>query len=97
MAWKAEWDERAFKELCAIDKQTQKNILKYLKKKIQTEEDPRRFGAPLHNDLVGLWKYRIGDYRLICSIEDNMLIVLVLRVGHRRNVYKKVLSMKGKY
>jgi mRNA interferase RelE/StbE len=96
LAWSVEWDERAFKELESLDKQAQRNILKYLKKKIQTEEDPRRFGAPLHDDLAGLWKYRIGDYRLICTIEDNKLVILVLKAGHRKNVYKNVISIRSK-
>ena len=53
MDWAVEWDERAFRELESLDKQAQRNILTYLRKKIQTEEDPRRFGAPLHDDLAG--------------------------------------------
>ncbi|MBF0260191.1 MAG: type II toxin-antitoxin system RelE/ParE family toxin [Desulfamplus sp.] len=51
-------------------------------------EDPRRFGEALRFDLSGLWKYRVGDYRLICDIQDNTVTVLVLRVGHRREIYK---------
>jgi mRNA interferase RelE/StbE len=94
LGWKVEWDERAFKELEALDRQAQKNILKYLKKKIQSEDNPRRFGSPLHDDLAGLWKYRIGDFRLICTIEEDKMVVLVLKAGHRKNVYKKVLPIK---
>jgi len=50
-------------------------------------EDPRAFGKPLKADLKGLWRYRVADYRLICSIQDQRLVVLVLKVGHRRDVY----------
>ncbi len=62
-------------------------MLKYLDKKIATNEDPRRFGAPLRKNLFGLWKYRVGDYRVICDIQDQEITVLVLRVGHRKKVY----------
>jgi mRNA interferase RelE/StbE len=59
-----------------------------LREKIAAEDDLRRFGDPLRKDLGGLWKYRIGDYRIICSIEDKTVMVLVVRLGHRRSVYK---------
>jgi len=86
--WQVEWDERALKELKKIDKQAQKDIIGYLKKRILTEESPRRFGKALVGNKVGLWRYRIKDYRLICNIEDGNLVVLVLRASHRKNVYE---------
>lgn len=52
------------------------------------DDDPRRFGKALHHELQGLWRYRIGDYRAVCQIQDNQLVVLVLAVGHRRYIYK---------
>lgn len=88
MAWLVEWDDEAVKELKALDTRAQRAIIRYMRDKITTEEDPRRFGDPLRKDLKGLWKYRIGSYRIICSIEDQKVVVLVVRVGHRRNVYK---------
>lgn len=88
MAWPVEWDDEAVKELKALDTRAQRAIIRYMRDKIATEEDPRRFGDPLRKDLKGLWKYRIGSYRIICSIEDQKVVVLVVRVGHRRNVYK---------
>jgi len=57
--------------------------------KIATNENPRRFGGPLRYDLTGLWRYRVGDYRIVCEIQDNVLIVLIVRIGHRRKVYRK--------
>lgn len=87
MAWKIEFAKSAKKELKAIDRQTQCNILNYLKTRIATDEDPRRFGDPLSKNLSGLWKYRVGNYRVICDIQDNILIVLVVRIGYRRRVY----------
>ena len=89
MAWRVEWEDQAVKRgLKKLDARAQRNIIRFLREKIATDDDPRRFGDPLRKDLKGLWKYRIGDYRIICSIEDKTVIVLVVRVGHRRSVYK---------
>jgi mRNA interferase RelE/StbE len=88
LAWRVEWEDKAVKELKKLDARAQRNVVRYLREKIATEDDPRRFGDPLRKDLKGLWKYRIGDYRIICSIEDKSVVVLVVRVGHRRSVYK---------
>ncbi|KAF3886623.1 MULTISPECIES: type II toxin-antitoxin system RelE family toxin [Nostocales] len=85
--WTIEWDDNARKELRKLDYTVQEQILSYLEKRIATEEDPRRFGEGLSADKVGLWRYRIGNYRVVCQIEDQKLVVLVVRVGHRRNVY----------
>lgn len=87
--WRIEWDERAFKELKKIDKQTQKDIIQYLKTRLATNESPRRFGKALVGNKAGLWRYRIKDYRVVCNIEDSKLVVLVLRASHRKNVYEK--------
>jgi mRNA interferase RelE/StbE len=86
--WQVNWDERALKELKKIDKQSQKDIIHYLKTRIATEDSPRRFGKALSGNKAGLWRYRVKDYRLICNIEDNHLVVLVLRASHRKNVYE---------
>ena len=88
MAWRIEFDPRAEKELAKIDPQQVKRILRYLRERIAVDEDARRYGAPLRHDLTGLWKYRVGgDYRVVCEIQDSVLIVLVIRIGHRREVY----------
>ena len=88
MTWRVEFESQAEKELSRIDPQYARRILKYLNERISTDEDPRRFGDPLRYELTGLWKYRIGDYRVICDIQDEVLLVLVVRIGHRRHVYK---------
>lgn len=87
MGWTIEWDVRAVKELKKLDKQTQKDIIHYLKTRIATDESPRRFGKAIVGDKVGLWRYRIKDYRILCNIEDDNLVVLVVRASHRKNVY----------
>jgi len=87
MTWKVEFDPRAEKELNGLGKKVSRRILKYLFSRIATFENPHRFGDPLRLNLTELWKYRIGDYRVICDIRDRILVVLVIRIGHRRNVY----------
>ena len=87
MNWVVEFDEAAQKQLSKLDKQLQRNIIKYLKERIATKDDPRRFGKPLAYDKYGLWRYRVGNARIVCSIEDNQLLVLVVQVGHRSTVY----------
>lgn len=88
MAWTIEWDDRASKELRRLDRQTQREILRYFRERIATDEDPRRFGKSLRHELQGLWRYRVGDYRMICNIEDEQVVVLVLGVAHRSTVYR---------
>lgn len=85
--WQVEWDARALKELKKIDRQAQKDVINFLKKRIATQESPKRFGKALLGNKSGLWRYRIRDYRLICKMEDNKMVVVVLRVGHRKAVY----------
>jgi mRNA interferase RelE/StbE len=75
-------------ELQKLDRQAQKEIVDYLEKRIATKGDPRRFGKPLRAQLVGLWRYRVMDYRILCQIKDDVLLVLVVSVGHRKNVYE---------
>ena len=87
MAWEIEFVREAKKELSRLDRTAQLEILKFLKERIATDENPKRFGAPLRKDLLGLWKYRIGNYRIITDIQENRITVVVVRVGHRSRVY----------
>ena len=87
--WTVEFDDRARRELRKLSAETQKTILSYLRQRIAGSANPRQFGKPLRLNLAGLWRCRVGDYRLICRIEDDRLIVLVLRVAHRREVYEE--------
>ena len=88
MAWRVEWEDEAVKELKKPDTRVQRVIAYYMRDKIAPEEDPRRFGDPLRKDIKEFWKYRIGSYRIICSIEDRKVVVLVVRVGHGKSIYK---------
>jgi len=86
--WKVEFDDRARKELRKLDNHVQNNILQYLRERIATHKNPHRFGTPLRKNLSGLWRYRIGNYRIICHIKDDVLTVRVLHIGHRKEVYR---------
>ena len=87
LTWRIEITETAKKQLTKIDRQAQKEILRYLRERISTNKDPRRYGAPLRKELAGRWKYRVGPYRLICDIQDSKILVLILMIGHRRKIY----------
>ena len=86
--WRIEVTHTAEKQIQKLDRTAQKSIVQFLRERPQTEENPRQFGKPLHGDRGGLWRYRVGDYRLICDIQDERITVLVLRVGHRKDVYR---------
>lgn len=88
MHWDYEFDPRALKELSRLGKEHQRRIIAYLDERIAGSDDPRRFGKPLKHEFAGLWRYRVGDYRMICRMEDNRLVVLVVKVSHRRDVYE---------
>ena len=85
--WAIEYSEKAARELLKIDREAARRIKRYLDERIATDDDPRRFGESLAGNLSGLWKYRIGDFRVIAEIQDERLIILVIRVGHRSKVY----------
>ena len=76
--------DREFKKL---DRYTQQMIKSWIKKNLEGCDNPRLHGKALIGDKKGLWRYRIGDYRLICSIQDERLIILALSVGHRKEIY----------
>lgn len=88
MTWNIEWDDRARKELRKLDSPVQKEILNYLRLRIKGANNPRVFGQPLSGNKGGLWRYRMGNYRIICRIEDDIFVVLVVGVGHRREIYE---------
>ena len=88
MAYKIEFSDEAFKEFGKLDKYTQKLIYAWIKKHLESNENPRSIGKSLIGNKSGQWRYRIGDFRLLCLIKDDRLIILVIKIGHRRDVYK---------
>lgn len=90
MAWKIEVDPAAAKELGKIDPQVARRIVKFLQERVSLLDDPRSIGEALKGSALGeFWKYRVGDYRIISSIQDSMVTILVVRIGNRRDVYRK--------
>ena len=88
MAWTVDFDPRALKELEKLDRAAQRRIVHFLQKRVLGRNDPRDLGKALSGDKIGLWRYRIGNYRLICRVNDSTKAVLVLRVAHRREAYR---------
>jgi mRNA interferase RelE/StbE len=89
MAWKVEISPAALKQLSKLDKPVSRRILKFLHERVAKLDDPQTIGGRLQGTLSEFWKYRVGDYRLICSLENDRLVVLVLRIGHRGEIYKR--------
>ncbi len=87
MGWTVEVSNYAEKQLRKLDKPIQKRLLDWLDDRIEGCKNPRHFGEPLRGEMAGLWRYRIGDYRVVCEIQDQQLVVLALAVGHRREIY----------
>ena len=88
MAWRIEFLPAAEKELAKLGRTEAKRILETLKDRIAPLDDPRQLGSALTGELAGLWRWRIGDYRVVARIEDQRITVLVVRVAHRREVYR---------
>ncbi len=89
MAWTVEISDIAERQLRKLDRTVQKRILDWLDERIEGCKNPRHFGEPLQGDHAGFWRYRVGAYRLLCDIQDERVVVLVLTVGHRREVYRR--------
>jgi mRNA interferase RelE/StbE len=89
LAWTVELAPAALKELRKLDRQVARRILTFLRERLAVIDDPRSIGEALRGDTFGdYWKYRLGDYRIVCRIIDRRILILVLRVGHRRDVYR---------
>lgn len=87
MGWKIRVSEEADKQFSKLDKGIAKQLVKYLKEKIETLDDPRKAGKPLKGNLRGYWRYRWQDYRIICDLQDEELVILVLKLAHRKEAY----------
>ena len=89
MAWRIELSGQAQKNLEQLDPQVARRILAFLRDRVAALEDPRSLGEALRGSRLGeFWKYRVGDYRIIASIEDGALRVIVVKIGNRREVYR---------
>lgn len=89
MAYKALFTESALKQLRRLDRQVQRRIIVFVHTRLEQLDDPRSVGEALRGgDLGEFWKYRVGDYRLVCDIQDGVLIIEVLKIGNRKEVYR---------
>lgn len=89
MAWQIELSPGADKALSKLGIDTQKRIVRFLRERVANMEDPRTTGKALVGPtLAGIWRYRFGDYRILCRIEDEKICIIVIEIGHRREVYK---------
>lgn len=89
MIWRIEFEKAAEKELQKLDKQVALRIVKFLRERVAVVENPRNIGEALVGSTLGdYWKYRVGDYRIIADIQDARVVVQVVRIGNRREVYR---------
>lgn len=88
MAWKIEYTDTARDQLRKLDRQAARRILDHMDERIAGLDDPRSTGKALKGPLGELWRYRVGDCRVLCEIRDGALRILVVRIGHRRDVYR---------
>jgi mRNA interferase RelE/StbE len=87
LAWQIRLTATAEKELAKLDKQAAQRIIRFLKDRISVSENPRTLGKQLTGELASFWRFRVGDYRIICDIQENELTVLTLRIAHRKEAY----------
>lgn len=88
MKYKVEFTQRALKDLKELDRPTAALILGWIRKNLENCENPRLHGKGLTANKSGHWRYRVGDYRLLAEISDNTITILILNVGHRREIYE---------
>jgi mRNA interferase RelE/StbE len=88
LVWLINLSDEAEAQLGKLDRPVAKRIARYLKERVVTAEDPRDLGKALQGRLRQYWAYRVGDYRIICDIQDSVLTILVVEVGNRKDVYK---------
>ena len=87
MSWDYSFTTKARKELKKLGPEPARKIIRFLDQRVQGTDNPRQFGKALKGDLGEYWRYRIEDHRILCEIRDDTLIVLVVKAGHRRDVY----------
>ena len=88
MSWDYKISEGALKQLKKLDKQAAAQIIGYLDERIAGTDDPRQYGKQLKGELNNVWRYRSGNYRILCQLKDDVFIVLLLEAGHRKDIYK---------
>ena len=87
--WAVEYSEKALRQLRKLDPNQRRILLAWIDKNLQGCQDPRSMGKALSGDLSDQWRYRVGDYRILCDIQDERLVVLALNIDHRSRVYRR--------
>ncbi|AIL13810.1 toxin RelE (plasmid) [Candidatus Paracaedimonas acanthamoebae] len=85
--WTLEFSDEALKQLKKLDKQISAKIVAFVKERISGLKDPRTLGKPLTGNLATYWRYRVGDYRVVCQINDQKILITVVKIGHRKEIY----------
>jgi mRNA interferase RelE/StbE len=88
LAWTVSFEPRALTELKKLDRSAKLRVVRFLQERIAGDHEPRGSGKPLTGEKVGLWRYRVGEYRIVCRIDDESGSVFVLRIAHRKDVYR---------
>ena len=88
MGWTVSFNAHAERQLRRLDRAAQARIVDFLSERIESGDDPRQAGKALRAAMSGLWRYRVGDYRIVCRLDDTAVTVMVIAVGHRREVYR---------
>lgn len=88
MIYSIRYSDKAEKQLNKMDRVSREKIISYIDTKIINMYDPRNFGKPLKGNLDGLWRYRVGYYRILARIEDQIMTIIIVEVGHRKDIYK---------
>jgi mRNA interferase RelE/StbE len=86
--WRIEITRTATKQITKLDRKAQESIVNFLRERLSPAANPRQWGKALQGEKRGLWRYRVGDYRLIYDIQDLRMTILVLELGHRKDVYR---------
>jgi mRNA interferase RelE/StbE len=86
MTYRVEWSEHAVRQLDKLEQRVARAIVRFMAERVHGQRDPRSLGKPLRGER--LWRYRVGDYRILCRFDDRVLVVLVVELGHRREVYR---------
>jgi mRNA interferase RelE/StbE len=88
VSWKIEFSKKADKALDKLALKDAERIVSFLDQRIAHAPNPRDLGKPLAGQWAGHWRYRVGDHRILCKIEDQTIIILVIEIGHRREIYR---------
>jgi mRNA interferase RelE/StbE len=88
LAWTIDYTQSAKNQIKKLDKAVARRIVEFMNKRVAKQEDPRTLGKALSGPLGSLWRYRVGDYRIMCELQDSAVTVLVVRIRHRREIYR---------